>query len=158
MAGHDYKYYRAKLQEARSMQDEEEILPTLEDIPGPETFEYTPLVTDKPSTRMLEIESTIDEVVKDFGRIDCFVANAGTANSKPILEMSLEEYHALTNRHIVVVQPSTQKQHIVPELSNNMRLSDQFLSLLLVGFHLFQDFTAASVSFYNRTVISRHYF
>lgn len=49
-----------------------------------------------PVTDPKKIESTIEEVVKDFGKIDCFVANAGTANSKPILDMSLEEYHALT--------------------------------------------------------------
>lgn len=45
-----------------------------------------------------KIESTIEEVVKDFGKLDCFVANAGAANSKPILEMSLEEY-----RHLISV-------------------------------------------------------
>lgn len=49
-----------------------------------------------PVTDAKKIESAIDEVVKDFGKLNCFVANAGTANSKPILEMSLEEYHALT--------------------------------------------------------------
>ena len=31
-------------------------------------------------------------MVKDFGRIDVFVANAGMAISKPILEQTVEEY------------------------------------------------------------------
>ena len=43
-----------------------------------------------------KVESTVGEVLKDFGRLDCFVANAGAAISKPILEMSIEEYHHLT--------------------------------------------------------------
>jgi len=34
----------------------------------------------------------MEEVVKDFGRIDVFVANAGMAISKPILEQTVEEY------------------------------------------------------------------
>lgn len=34
----------------------------------------------------------MDEVVKDFGRLDVFVANAGMAISKPILEQTVEEY------------------------------------------------------------------
>lgn len=42
-----------------------------------------------------KVESTLDEVVKDFGRMDVFVANAGMAISKPVLEMSLEEYEQL---------------------------------------------------------------
>ncbi|KAI0156568.1 putative short-chain dehydrogenase [Xylariaceae sp. FL1272] len=39
-----------------------------------------------------EVQSTIEKVVADFGRIDVFVANAGMAISKPILETSLDEY------------------------------------------------------------------
>ncbi|GKZ28990.1 hypothetical protein AbraIFM66950_002237 [Aspergillus brasiliensis] len=38
------------------------------------------------------VQKTIAEVVKDFGKIDVFVANAGMAISKPILEQTLEEY------------------------------------------------------------------
>ncbi|KAL5377431.1 hypothetical protein DPSP01_009769 [Paraphaeosphaeria sporulosa] len=38
------------------------------------------------------VEKTMDEVVNDFGKIDVFVANAGMAISKPILEQTLPEY------------------------------------------------------------------
>ncbi len=39
-----------------------------------------------------KVRATIDQVVSDFGRIDVFVANAGMAISKPILEQTVEEY------------------------------------------------------------------
>ncbi|KAL4945426.1 hypothetical protein BDV06DRAFT_231036 [Aspergillus oleicola] len=38
------------------------------------------------------VQSTIAAVVNDFSRIDVFVANAGMAISKPILEQTLPEY------------------------------------------------------------------
>ncbi|KAI9927098.1 hypothetical protein ASPWEDRAFT_165515 [Aspergillus wentii DTO 134E9] len=38
------------------------------------------------------VQSAIADVVKDFGKIDVFIANAGMAISKPILEQTLEEY------------------------------------------------------------------
>ncbi|CAO2650228.1 Nn.00g015200.m01.CDS01 [Neocucurbitaria sp. VM-36] len=41
------------------------------------------------------VESTIKQVVEDFGQIDVFVANAGTGDSKPLLEQSLDSYHNL---------------------------------------------------------------
>ncbi|KAL4763032.1 uncharacterized protein BDW70DRAFT_132770 [Aspergillus foveolatus] len=40
------------------------------------------------------VQSTISTVVKDFGKIDVFVANAGMAISKPILSQTLPEYKA----------------------------------------------------------------
>ncbi|KAI0457226.1 putative short-chain dehydrogenase [Xylaria acuta] len=39
-----------------------------------------------------EVQDGIAKVVEDFGRIDVFIANAGMAISKPILETTLEEY------------------------------------------------------------------
>jgi sorbose reductase len=39
-----------------------------------------------------KVKNAIDMVVRDFGKIDVFVANAGMAISKPILEQTLEEY------------------------------------------------------------------
>ncbi|KOC15944.1 L-xylulose reductase [Aspergillus flavus AF70] len=39
-----------------------------------------------------EVQKAVGDVVKDFERIDVFVANAGMAISKPILEQTLEEY------------------------------------------------------------------
>ncbi|KAJ5488791.1 NADP-dependent mannitol dehydrogenase [Penicillium diatomitis] len=39
-----------------------------------------------------QVSQTIDKVVNDFEKIDVFVANAGMAISKPILEQTLEEY------------------------------------------------------------------
>lgn len=38
------------------------------------------------------VEETINEIVRDFGRLDVFVANAGMAISKPLTETSVEEY------------------------------------------------------------------
>ncbi|KAI3320657.1 putative short-chain dehydrogenase [Xylariaceae sp. AK1471] len=39
-----------------------------------------------------EVQDEISKVLADFGRIDVFVANAGMAISKPILEQTLDEY------------------------------------------------------------------
>ncbi|CBY01459.1 hypothetical protein IAQ61_003287 [Plenodomus lingam] len=41
------------------------------------------------------VEQAMDAVVADFGKIDVFVANAGTGDSKPLLEQTLDSYHAL---------------------------------------------------------------
>ena len=41
------------------------------------------------------VEEVVAEIVKDFGKLDVFVANAGMANSKPVLDMSIEEYRQL---------------------------------------------------------------
>ncbi|KAF9888485.1 hypothetical protein FE257_008592 [Aspergillus nanangensis] len=38
------------------------------------------------------VQKAIETVAKDFGKIDVFIANAGMAISKPILETTLEEY------------------------------------------------------------------
>lgn len=39
------------------------------------------------------VRSTLDQVVRDFGgKLDCFVANAGTAISKPLTESTVDEY------------------------------------------------------------------
>lgn len=43
-------------------------------------------------TSFPKVQEAVYAVEKDFGRIDVFVANAGIVISKPILEMSLEEY------------------------------------------------------------------
>ncbi|PWY87234.1 putative short-chain dehydrogenase [Aspergillus sclerotioniger CBS 115572] len=39
-----------------------------------------------------QVKKAIEDVVRDFGRIDVLIANAGMAISKPILEQKLEEY------------------------------------------------------------------
>lgn len=38
------------------------------------------------------VQKAVADVVQDFGRLDIFVANAGMAISKPILEQTVEEY------------------------------------------------------------------
>ncbi|ROW04629.1 hypothetical protein VPNG_07396 [Cytospora leucostoma] len=38
------------------------------------------------------VRTTVEAVVRDFGRLDVFVANAGMAISKPITEQTVEEY------------------------------------------------------------------
>ncbi|KAH8893445.1 reductase with broad range of substrate specificity [Thozetella sp. PMI_491] len=42
-----------------------------------------------------QVQEAIRRVVEDFGRIEVFVANAGKAKSKGIIEQPLEEYKAL---------------------------------------------------------------
>lgn len=39
-----------------------------------------------------QVQNAITAVVKEFGKLDVFVANAGMAISKPILEQTLPEY------------------------------------------------------------------
>ncbi|KAK1032713.1 hypothetical protein LTR33_016805 [Friedmanniomyces endolithicus] len=43
-------------------------------------------------TDAAKVEQTISEVVKEFGKLDVFVANAGMAISKAITDTSLDEY------------------------------------------------------------------
>jgi NAD(P)-dependent dehydrogenase (short-subunit alcohol dehydrogenase family) len=38
------------------------------------------------------VRSVIADIVKEFGKVDVFVANAGMAISKPLLEQTLPEY------------------------------------------------------------------
>jgi sorbose reductase len=54
------------------------------------TKAYSVNVTDASA-----VQSAIQEVVKDFGKIDVFVANAGTGDSQPLLEQSLDSYKNL---------------------------------------------------------------
>ncbi|KAF2258905.1 putative NADP-dependent mannitol dehydrogenase, partial [Lojkania enalia] len=53
-----------------------------------------------PITDVEAVKAGIEQVVRDFGRIDVFVANAGTAISKPILDMSVDEYRALMSVNV----------------------------------------------------------
>ncbi|KAI4702541.1 hypothetical protein J4E81_002905 [Alternaria sp. BMP 2799] len=41
------------------------------------------------------VQKAVQQVVEDFGRIDVFVANAGTGDSKPLLGQTLDSYHNL---------------------------------------------------------------
>ncbi|KAH6621877.1 sorbose reductase SOU1 [Boeremia exigua] len=41
------------------------------------------------------VESTLAQVVADFGKVDVFVANAGTGDSQPLLEQTLDAYRNL---------------------------------------------------------------
>ena len=59
--------------------------PVLAEKHGVNVKSYLVQVTDAK-----RVEEAINEVVKDFGKLDVFVANAGAANSKPVLDMSLE--------------------------------------------------------------------
>ncbi|GAB7340882.1 hypothetical protein MBLNU457_7236t1 [Dothideomycetes sp. NU457] len=43
------------------------------------------------------VQKVIQQIVQDFGKIDVFVANAGMAISKPILEQTIEEYRKQTS-------------------------------------------------------------
>ncbi|UZJ55557.1 hypothetical protein CBS101457_004877 [Exobasidium rhododendri] len=43
-------------------------------------------------TNIAQVQTTMAQVVEDFGKLDVFVANAGMAISKPILEQTIEEY------------------------------------------------------------------
>lgn len=54
------------------------------------TKAYSVNVTDPEA-----VKSHLDKVVEEFGQIDVFVANAGTGDSQPLLEQSLEAYRNL---------------------------------------------------------------
>ncbi|KAF7563635.1 hypothetical protein G7046_g430 [Stylonectria norvegica] len=54
---------------------------------GVRTFTYKADVSDAD-----QVQKAISDVTRDFGKIDVFIANAGMAISKPILEQSLDEY------------------------------------------------------------------
>ncbi|KAJ4384833.1 hypothetical protein N0V86_000436 [Didymella sp. IMI 355093] len=54
------------------------------------TKAYSVNVTDPEAVR-----STLDIVVAEFGKVDVFVANAGTGDSQPLLEQSLDAYRNL---------------------------------------------------------------
>lgn len=55
-------------------------------------------------TDALEVGAMISRVQSDFGKIDVFIANAGVCDPKPLLEETLESYHAQmdVNLHGVV--------------------------------------------------------
>jgi NAD(P)-dependent dehydrogenase (short-subunit alcohol dehydrogenase family) len=59
------------------------------------THTYSIDITD-PSA----VKAGIAQVVADFGRLDVFIANAGTGDSKPLLEQSLESYAALMKTNV----------------------------------------------------------
>ncbi|RMY77645.1 hypothetical protein D0862_13518 [Hortaea werneckii] len=41
-----------------------------------------------------QVEKVIEKVTTDFGKLSCFIANAGMTIPKPLLETSLDEYRA----------------------------------------------------------------
>ena len=47
-----------------------------------------------------KVEEAIQQIVKDFGKLDVFVANAGAAISKPALEMTIDEYWHLMSVNV----------------------------------------------------------
>jgi sorbose reductase len=57
---------------------------------GVKTKAYSVNVTDASA-----VQSAIQQVVQDFGQIDVFVANAGTGDSQPLLDQSLDSYRNL---------------------------------------------------------------
>ncbi|KAL2440881.1 hypothetical protein ABEF95_008083 [Exophiala dermatitidis] len=51
-----------------------------------------------------QVQQSSGEVIQDFGRLDAFVADAGVAISKPILEQTLDEYRKqIISAHIINV-------------------------------------------------------
>lgn len=57
---------------------------------GVQTKAYSVNITDPTA-----VEATLDQVVSDFGKVDVFVANAGTGDSQPLLAQSLDSYRNL---------------------------------------------------------------
>ncbi len=68
---------------------------TLSSTHSVKTHAYQVDVTDSAA-----VEKALAEVVKEFGKIDVFVANAGMADSKPLLTQSLESYHKLMKTNV----------------------------------------------------------
>ncbi|KAJ8110325.1 hypothetical protein OPT61_g6804 [Boeremia exigua] len=54
------------------------------------TKAYSVNITSAPA-----VESTLAQVVADFGKVDVFVANAGTGDSQPLLDQTLDAYRNL---------------------------------------------------------------
>lgn len=63
---------------------------TLAQQHGVRTKTYSINVTDAEA-----VKKGIQQVVQDFGKLDVFVANAGTGDSQPLLEQSLDSYKNL---------------------------------------------------------------
>jgi sorbose reductase len=63
---------------------------TLASTHNVKTKAYSVNVTDASA-----VQAAVQQVVKDFGQIDVFVANAGTGDSQPLLDQSLESYRNL---------------------------------------------------------------
>ena len=59
---------------------------------GVKTKAYQVQVTDPQ-----RVQDAMNEVVKDFGKMDVMVANAGVALSKGLLEMTMEEIKKVTS-------------------------------------------------------------
>jgi NAD(P)-dependent dehydrogenase (short-subunit alcohol dehydrogenase family) len=53
---------------------------------------YNALTNISAVTSYEEVGKAVEQVVKDFSKIDCFIANSGAAVSKGLLESSVEEY------------------------------------------------------------------
>ncbi|RBQ65308.1 hypothetical protein FVER14953_21503 [Fusarium verticillioides] len=70
------------------------------------------------------VQKTVKKVVEDFGRIDVFVANAGMAISKPILEQTLPEFEKQMSVN------GTSTPSVIP-LSSHLILPSQRRGLLL---------------------------
>jgi NAD(P)-dependent dehydrogenase (short-subunit alcohol dehydrogenase family) len=70
------------------------------------------------------VQKTVKKVVEDFGRIDVFVANAGMAISKPILEQTLPEFEKQMSVN------GTPTPSVIP-LSSHLILPSQRRGLLL---------------------------
>lgn len=51
-------------------------------------------------TDIKAVEELVSRVKEDFGKIDVFIANAGVCDPKPILDSSLEDYHAEMNVNV----------------------------------------------------------
>ncbi|KAF2719587.1 NAD(P)-binding protein [Polychaeton citri CBS 116435] len=52
------------------------------------------------------VEKAMGEVVRDFGKLDVFVANAGMAISKPIIEQTIDEYKEQMSVNVFTIVPS----------------------------------------------------
>ena len=63
---------------------------TLAQEHGVRTKTYSVNITDAAA-----VQAAIKQVVQDFGKLDVFVANAGTGDSKPLLSQSLDSYRNL---------------------------------------------------------------
>ena len=68
-----------------------------------------------------KIQAAINKVVEDFGKLDVFVANAGVGSSKPITEISIEEY-----RKVMSVNGEMLYIRILHQVATNFHKSTGF--------------------------------
>ncbi|OOQ88025.1 Sorbose reductase SOU1 [Penicillium brasilianum] len=92
-----YNSNEAAIQKSHELADQHKIKSAAYKVDGKPTSIFEAKVASNSLfgvvSESTQVSKAMEKVVEDFGKIDVFVANAGMAISKPILEQTLSEYH-----------------------------------------------------------------